>query len=287
MFVNYNSHTEYRLLEGYEGGTVRSSSWSSNPDPDPMPPGFTSEIETRINQDGATPAYVPTDGPTENPAQTDSRELPVDASYRQVRTWTGRNLDNTANVTLITYGSWSKDTNPPQDAPDITKSEPTTETRDADKKIRKTIAWNDGNGNSAYRRTAWYSPTEYQEVRRYASNYYTLWNTEFTYGEWSTSNPPPAAPGPVLGSSDPIRTTGSDPDDPSDDIATYTWTFPSGRALAWQQPDPDNYPPPPEPFPYASTIDTRTIVTGSTTESSYVQASGPTENPARIEQKSP
>ena len=129
--------------------------------------------------------------------------------YRQVRSWTGRNLDNSADVTLTTISSWST-TSPPSSAPNIT-SKTTTETRDDDDKVRKTITWTDGTTN-AYQRTAWYKPTRTETY--YETEYY--WTDEnYTVTEyrrclngynvplqrqvdlcdhWTEDNPPPPIP---------------------------------------------------------------------------------------------
>ena len=157
-----------------------------------------------------------------NPAHADTTTVTVNVfsaidRYRQVRTWTGRNLENDTDVTLTTYSSWST-TSPPSNAPDIT-SETTTETRDDDNKIRKTITWSDGT-NNAYQRTDWYAPTRtetytvtvYYDATQYRwkgaffiqlpgwtpENPNENWDVRYTYGRWSYRNPPPEAPYPHL-----------------------------------------------------------------------------------------
>ena len=175
-----------------------------------------------------TPAYAVTVTAKDSGGLTDTITVNISLtdvalSYRQVRTWTGRNLDNTADVTLTTYGDWSANANPPN-APDIT-SETTTETRDTDTKVRKTITWTDGT-NKAYQRSDWYFPTRtetYYETETYSvteRRRWTSWNASHravhrsdgtpvlgsplihyaisnTYSDWTTAASPSTPPHPT------------------------------------------------------------------------------------------
>ena len=72
---------------------------------------------------------------SDTPAQSDTNGRVrhyhrVPTSYRQIRIWTGRNLDNDDDVLLITVGAWSTNPNP-NDAADITSATETSEPNDA------------------------------------------------------------------------------------------------------------------------------------------------------------
>ncbi len=175
----------------------------SHPDNDPpAPPGSSGsmpshepsyEREDPETRPVAPPdfEYVPTNGPSENRVDKESQEF-VPAGYRQVRMWTGRNLDNSADVTLTTYGSWSTNSTPPSDAPDITKSEPTIETRSEDSKVRKIIIWRGEDGNKAYQVSQWHSPDPAYRYRKVKSWNHGCGNT---YGSWSSNSNGGSAPG--------------------------------------------------------------------------------------------
>ena len=255
-------------------------------------PSSTRQVETRP----AAPAdyeYVPANGPTESPADIGAQEFEP-TGYRQVRTWAGRNADNTADVTLVTFGTWTTDSNPPEDAPDITKSDPTIETRpDVDEMVRKKITWTDNNGNYAYQFTEWYAltRTEYREVKHWSDG------LGRTTGPWGSNPNPSGAPGlDTRGGTDYRDNAG----------AGGTWTWEGRNHRDWWNPQtsastriygpwvdrggthPDNDPPAagapgssPSHEPSSSRqVETREIALP--TDYEYMPANGPTENPARI-----
>ena len=211
--------------------------------------------------------------------------------YRQVRTWTGRTLNNDADVTLTTYGTWTTDSNPPEDAPDITVSEPTIKNHDVDNMVRKEITWTDNNGNYAYQFTEWYAPTEHREVKH--------WSDDLgqTTGSWRSNSNPSGAPN--LGTRG-----GTDYRDNAGAGGTWVWEGRNHRD--WWNPQtsastriygpwvdrggshPDNDPPAagapgstPSHEP-SSTRQTETRPVTAPADYEYMPANGPTENPARI-----
>ena len=163
-----------------------------------------------------------------NPAHSDTATVTINVfsaidRYRQVRTWTGRNLANDADVTLTTYGTWSTSSTPPN-APAIT-SKTTTETRDDDDKVRKTITWTDGTNNKAYQRTEWYTPqyqqTQYREQKNWSDG------LGITRGAWTTNSNPSGAPN--VGNSNwfDYRDNGG---------AGGTWTWEEKIIVTWRNP---------------------------------------------------
>lgn len=271
----------------------------SHPDTDPPAPGapgstpshepsHTTQVESRKVPALPNQEYRPTSGPSENLAGIENEEF-VPTGYRQVRTWTGRNKDNTSDVTLTTYGTWSNSTNPPQDAPNIAKSEPSIETRDTDEMVRKKITWTDNNDNHAYQFTQWYAPTrtEYREVKHWSDG------LGKTVGQWGSSSPPLGAPNVGNRNGTEYRDNGG---------AGGTWVW-EGRALVyWFNPQlnieitiygqwvdrggshPDTDPPAPgapgstpshEPS-HTTQVESRKIDLPS--DYAYVPANGPTEN---------
>ena len=221
----------------------------------------------------------------------------VPTSYRQVRIWTGRNLDNDDDVLLITVGAWSTNPNP-NDAADIT-SETTTETGE-DGRLRSTITYTDNNGNYAYQRTDWYEPerqqTQYRERRAFTPG------CGSTYGSWSTSSNPPSAPSLV------VRATGQWVDHGGGTATPWRAYFASnitplfnGRPSVtnWNPSQPSNmncslegsqqsFPPDstydgPTPA-YTTSIQTREVMTAGETPV-YTPAAGPTENLTHISRR--
>ena len=281
--------------------TIIYGSWvdrgGSHPDNDPpAPPGTsgskpshepssTPQVESRP---AAPPnyGYIPVNGPSENSEVPRNEKEFVPTGYRQVRTWTGRNADNTADVNLITYGAWYTTNSPSEDAPNITSTE-TTETRSEDNRARKKIIWTDNNGNYAYQSTEWYSTTEYRERKNWSDG------LGITRGAWTTDFNPSGAPN--VGNSNwfDYRDNGG---------AGGTWTWEEKIIVTWSNPQtgesteihgnwvdrggthPTNDPPAPpgssgsqashEPS-HTRQVETRPA---APTEFEYTPASGPSEN---------